>query len=602
MNGSYGTLPYFLGAGTVPCTSALRLFCIANVNGLPGPPNIGSQPLPVYLFITSNLYTPGKGFDTDEPCIAEGSASDNPRLGPGRVYHSLAIDVRKPSLAALFPNTSFIRDLDDNFIAANVSALFAVPTMIRMALRDAQNVTKTDINTYFWTGVNTSGPSSIFAPAGPNCGDFTLSGSNYFARVGALEYGLDATLFLCNQSARFLCAVNLLPYPSPTYSNVKPFYFFGLPNSYTPPFNPLQLCSNAGSQSPNPRLRSGATFYSLALLGGDCSAPTARPLLTNPISTISPILTFANPVFDLDDHLLAPNLYTLLTRLPMAPAVATSDCATKMDITTVAWTGFFIPDGSITSLNCNNWTVGQDTQTAILGTLEHGFYSASGFCNSSYGIFCLALATQAMTLPQPLCKLTVSSPTPPPTLCDSVEANSLVVSSCVTAAPSPGVVLIGPAVDLDLGNSTGAAVQFTLPYNTTLRRIYEAGIGLCNVPIVQCQWQDPVTLAWLNSGCTVTHDEVPLGAGVQGVTCSCSHLTVFSVALLALKNQVPLCQAVSGDYILLFFVRCVVCGCVLSDCAVSTCFSALRLCWPRSDRPTSPHRFCLSFSNFVYCV
>lgn len=68
---------------------------------------------------------------------------------------------------------------------------------------------------------------------------------------------------------------------------------------------------------------------------------------------------------------------------------------------------------------------------------------------------------------------------------------------------------------------------------------------------MRCEWQDPVTLRFLTSGCELTQEDVQLGGGVVGAQCTCDHLTVFALVLRTEQHQQPLCVAVTADYVML---------------------------------------------------
>lgn len=124
------------------------------------------------------------------------------------------------------------------------------------------------------------------------------------------------------------------------------------------------------------------------------------------------------------------------------------------------------------------------------------------------------------------------------------------------------IVVLSPIVDIEpllLDNSTNSSltgdITFTLPFNQQLRAVTEYQITQqsgCLSPILRCEWQDPKTKLWSDSGCKLVADYVDVGGtGVRGATCNCSHLTVFSLIMRAKLQNVPMCQAETADYVLI---------------------------------------------------
>ena len=99
------------------------------------------------------------------------------------------------------------------------------------------------------------------------------------------------------------------------------------------------------------------------------------------------------------------------------------------------------------------------------------------------------------------------------------------------------------------GNST--SFVFTLPIDpkmfTEIGKVSEP----CAGQAVSCEWQDPTTLEFLQSGCSVTKEMVDMGSGVVGTQCTCTHLTVFALVLRTNMQLAPLCQAKAVDYVLI---------------------------------------------------
>jgi len=103
-------------------------------------------------------------------------------------------------------------------------------------------------------------------------------------------------------------------------------------------------------------------------------------------------------------------------------------------------------------------------------------------------------------------------------------------------------------------NSTTDVFVFTLPIDSKLYT--ELGTisdehGDCDKQELSCEWQDPTSLQFLQSGCAVSRSMVDMGSGVVGTECTCSHLTVFAIALRTKQQLSPLCHASEVDYVLL---------------------------------------------------
>jgi len=75
--------------------------------------------------------------------------------------------------------------------------------------------------------------------------------------------------------------------------------------------------------------------------------------------------------------------------------------------------------------------------------------------------------------------------------------------------------------------------------------------GGCDYRELSCEWQDPQSLEFRQSGCAVSQAMVDMGSGVIGTQCTCTHLTVFAIALRNKQQLSPLCHATEVDYVLL---------------------------------------------------
>ena len=121
--------------------------------------------------------------------------------------------------------------------------------------------------------------------------------------------------------------------------------------------------------------------------------------------------------------------------------------------------------------------------------------------------------------------------------------------------PSPSVIIISPLFNIthDEGNGSSGSFVFTLPVDP--RTYTELGAVAyakpCGSLELSCEWQDPNTLEFRQSGCAVTKSKVDMGSGIVGTECTCSHLTVFAIALRSAQHLAPLCHASEVDYVLL---------------------------------------------------
>lgn len=103
--------------------------------------------------------------------------------------------------------------------------------------------------------------------------------------------------------------------------------------------------------------------------------------------------------------------------------------------------------------------------------------------------------------------------------------------------------------DSDLNNKT--QFVFTLPID--VKTFQEVGklSEACSSRELSCEWQHPETLEFQQSGCAVSRAMVDMGSGRVGTECTCTHLTVFAIAMRTQMRFAPLCQAQEVDYVLL---------------------------------------------------
>jgi len=99
--------------------------------------------------------------------------------------------------------------------------------------------------------------------------------------------------------------------------------------------------------------------------------------------------------------------------------------------------------------------------------------------------------------------------------------------------------------------NTNSSYVFTLPIDPKLFLELGKVSQVCVGQALSCEWQDPNTLEFLQSGCSVSKEMVDMGSGVVGTECTCSHLTVFALVLRSNMQLMPLCQAKEVDYVLI---------------------------------------------------
>lgn len=151
-------------------------------------------------------------------------------------------------------------------------------------------------------------------------------------------------------------------------------------------------------------------------------------------------------------------------------------------------------------------------------------------------------------------------------LCKLIQLGASLHGECVqnnssntSGAPNPTLannngIIISPIVNITrIANSSlpAGGFIFTLPVNTQVMR--QTTSQNCFGSKVRCEWQNPVTLEFQSSGCTVSEENVALNTTrmIVGVQCTCSHLTVFAIILRQELQQEALCQAEVQDYVLI---------------------------------------------------
>lgn len=129
------------------------------------------------------------------------------------------------------------------------------------------------------------------------------------------------------------------------------------------------------------------------------------------------------------------------------------------------------------------------------------------------------------------------------------------ISDKPVGPPSPtplgGPRIISPIYNItdEDENGTNSSFVFTIPREVVIERgtVSQSCFG----EEITCEWQDPSSMMFQKSGCAVSNANVDLGSGVVGTECTCSHLTVFAIALRTEYQLAPLCQASSVDYALI---------------------------------------------------
>lgn len=93
--------------------------------------------------------------------------------------------------------------------------------------------------------------------------------------------------------------------------------------------------------------------------------------------------------------------------------------------------------------------------------------------------------------------------------------------------------------------------MFTLPIDPQAYTALGTVAQACYGQQLSCQWQDPNTMEFQQSGCAVSQEHVDMGSGIVGTQCTCTHLTVFAIVMRTEMQLAPLCQARDIDYVLL---------------------------------------------------
>lgn len=116
--------------------------------------------------------------------------------------------------------------------------------------------------------------------------------------------------------------------------------------------------------------------------------------------------------------------------------------------------------------------------------------------------------------------------------------------------PTPSII-ISPLFNITEGDTNASTFVFTLPIDPRIFTDVGKVSQLCGSLQLSCEWQDPQSLAFRQSGCAVTKSMVDMGSGIVGTECTCTHLTVFAIALRKEQRLAPLCHAKEVDYALL---------------------------------------------------
>lgn len=150
-------------------------------------------------------------------------------------------------------------------------------------------------------------------------------------------------------------------------------------------------------------------------------------------------------------------------------------------------------------------------------------------------------------------------------LCKLAQVVAGLQIECIpTPAPSgtPSVVVISPLFNIthDDFEPNKTNFVFTLPIDPQVYRDVGTISQACSSFELSCEWQDPETMEFRQSGCAVSRKNVDMGSGVVGTECSCTHLTVFAIALRSEMRLAPLCQAQQVDYaLIILYVLLAVC-------------------------------------------
>lgn len=119
-------------------------------------------------------------------------------------------------------------------------------------------------------------------------------------------------------------------------------------------------------------------------------------------------------------------------------------------------------------------------------------------------------------------------------------------------SPTPVFTIISPILNITRNDTNATTFVFTLPiFPQALAQLGRVVPQPCSGQQMTCEWQDPHTAEFLQSGCVVSATNVDLGSGIMGTQCTCEHLTVFAIVLRDEMQLAPLCQAEQVDYVLI---------------------------------------------------
>lgn len=180
------------------------------------------------------------------------------------------------------------------------------------------------------------------------------------------------------------------------------------------------------------------------------------------------------------------------------------------------------PQNTQPVLNANNMSVCNLSTSGICGIVDP-VVDLCKFVNVSGGL-----------------QVSCLSPTPPATSPNITKLQ-----------PTPKPVVISPLFNITQANDNMTDIVFTLPIDIHL--FHEVGkvTQSCSQRELSCEWQDPDTLEFRQSGCAVSQANVDMGSGVVGTQCTCTHLTVFAIVLRSDMRLTPLCHAQEADYVLI---------------------------------------------------
>lgn len=123
-----------------------------------------------------------------------------------------------------------------------------------------------------------------------------------------------------------------------------------------------------------------------------------------------------------------------------------------------------------------------------------------------------------------------------------------------TPAPGPSpraIIIISPLFNITEESLNSSEFVFTLPIDPRVYNDVGTVTQSCYGRELSCQWLDPATNQFRDSGCIVSQTNVDMGLGIVGTQCTCTHLTVFAIALRSDLKLAPLCHAEDVDYALI---------------------------------------------------